>query len=114
MSCDRSITEFHCHKNGFSNNSEAGKKRKRLWRDHLTFNSLSHVDKVDNKCNPFSRCIDLNEVWKTLFMSRWPDHGKTTKEHRLVTNIDGRELCESDDWQQLYWERHLQMYILLI
>ncbi|ONM32575.1 RNI-like superfamily protein [Zea mays] len=44
-----------------------------------------------------SRCEDFNSTWQLLFKLRWP-LGGNTGHNNLVTV----------DWQQKYWEKHLQ------
>ncbi|XP_020185236.1 uncharacterized protein [Aegilops tauschii subsp. strangulata] len=44
-----------------------------------------------------SRCEDFNTAWQALFESRWP----------LLDNT-GHDDLVTVDWQQQYWEKHLQ------
>ncbi|XBI52418.1 hypothetical protein VPH35_034796 [Triticum aestivum] len=44
-----------------------------------------------------SRCEDFNTAWQALFESRWPLHDNT-----------GHDDLVTVDWQQQYWEKHLQ------
>ncbi|XP_048549666.1 uncharacterized protein LOC125529295 isoform X2 [Triticum urartu] len=44
-----------------------------------------------------SRCEDFSTAWQALFESRWPLHDNT-----------GHDNLVTVDWQQLYWEKHLQ------
>ncbi|KAL6905875.1 hypothetical protein ACP4OV_003476 [Aristida adscensionis] len=44
-----------------------------------------------------SRCDDFDTAWQALFKRRWPLHENTG--HDTLANVD---------WQQRYWERHLQ------
>lgn len=54
---------------------------------------------VGYKCAGESCCFrdwNLNAAWRNLFKLRWPD---------LINQI------QPTDWQQAYWETHLQKYI---
>ncbi|XP_077227277.1 RNI-like superfamily protein isoform X2 [Tasmannia lanceolata] len=57
------------------------------------------------------RCADFNTAWKKLVMSRWPE-GIEIEPFNCMTKQDGVERYEltfnSGDWQQIYWEAHLQ------
>ncbi|KAM0879553.1 hypothetical protein ACQ4PT_034158 [Festuca glaucescens] len=44
-----------------------------------------------------SRCEDFNTAWQALFKFRWPFHDNT-----------GHDNLVTVDWQQQYWEMHLQ------
>ncbi|XP_062226203.1 uncharacterized protein LOC133924608 [Phragmites australis] len=44
-----------------------------------------------------SRCDDFNADWQALFKLRWPLGGNT-----------GHDTLVTVDWQQQYWEKHLQ------
>ncbi|CAD6270237.1 unnamed protein product [Miscanthus lutarioriparius] len=44
-----------------------------------------------------SRCEDFNTTWQLLFKLRWPLYGNTG--HNNLVTVD---------WQQKYWEKHLQ------
>lgn len=55
---------------------------------------------------------DFNTAWKLLFKKRWPENFKKVQPINCVTTQYGAGACslvnESVDWQQLYWEKHLQ------
>nr|CAB3459682.1 unnamed protein product [Digitaria exilis] len=44
-----------------------------------------------------SRCEDFNTAWQSLFKLRWPHNFNTGHDSMVTVN-----------WQQQYWERHLQ------
>ena len=46
------------------------------------------------------RCEDFNTAWQSLFKLRWPLGVKP-----------GHDSVVTVDWQQQYWERHLQEYV---
>ncbi|KAK7284195.1 hypothetical protein RJT34_18936 [Clitoria ternatea] len=63
---------------------------------HIPFQDQDdETSSVNDSTNKRKRSTDwnLNSAWHKLFNLRWPHH---------VNQI------ESDDWQQLYWETHLQ------
>lgn len=52
--------------------------------------------------------IELNLAWETLYKKRWPENLK--KKHQLrgtEAAVTHTSTC-AIDWQQLYWEEHLQ------
>ncbi|XP_073012461.1 uncharacterized protein [Typha latifolia] len=53
----------------------------------------------------------FNMGWNKLFDKRWPD-AKKIEPIRYMTTDESAEVCNSvnctADWQQLYWEKHLQ------
>ncbi|XP_042433113.1 uncharacterized protein LOC122019708 isoform X2 [Zingiber officinale] len=54
----------------------------------------------------YFRCEDFNTLWMMLFMTRWSNIKRIHP-----SGIDGNDkskLNQSLDWQQLYWEKHLQ------
>lgn len=57
---------------------------------------------------------DFNMTWKMLYMNRWPEDITITQQIGCVATQDGCEIAklsnQSVDWQQLYWEKHLQKY----
>eukprot|EP00268_Persea_americana_P000517 TRINITY_DN10173_c0_g1_i11.p1 TRINITY_DN10173_c0_g1~~TRINITY_DN10173_c0_g1_i11.p1 ORF type:complete len:554 (-),score=82.67 TRINITY_DN10173_c0_g1_i11:659-2320(-) len=58
------------------------------------------------------RFNDLNIAWKALFESRWPEGSRQIQPMNCLTNQDGVARCDftihSGNWQQMYWETHLQ------
>lgn len=54
-------------------------------------------------------------TWKMLYMNRWPEDITMTQQIGCVATQDGCEIAklsnQSVDWQQLYWEKHLQKYV---
>ncbi|KAK7336948.1 hypothetical protein VNO77_17502 [Canavalia gladiata] len=68
----------------------------RIFHHHLPFQDtdeegFSHDDSTNKRKR--SRDWNLNSAWQRLFKLRWPDHVKQ---------------IQPTDWQQLYWETHLQ------
>ena len=63
---------------------------------------------------PIFRKEDFNMTWKMLYMNRWPEDITITQQIGCVATQDGCEIAklsnQSVDWQQLYWEKHLQKY----
>lgn len=61
------------------------------------------------------RFNDLNIAWKALFESRWPEGSRQIQPMNCLTNQDGVARCDftihSGNWQQMYWEMHLQKYV---
>ncbi|XP_058094983.1 uncharacterized protein LOC131240639 isoform X5 [Magnolia sinica] len=54
---------------------------------------------------------DFNTAWKILFHSRWPEGVRQIQPIDCMADQDGITSHESmicDDWQQMYWEAHLQ------
>ncbi|CAA6673309.1 unnamed protein product [Spirodela intermedia] len=54
---------------------------------------------------------DLNRAWELLFKLRWPENNKKILQISHVRVQDRMESLEnkhSTDWQQRYWESHLQ------
>ncbi|CAL9146494.1 uncharacterized protein LOC103988799 isoform X1 [Musa acuminata AAA Group] len=55
---------------------------------------------------------DFNMTWKLLHTNRWPEDITMTQQIGCVATQDGCEIAklsnQSVDWQQLYWEKHLQ------
>lgn len=61
------------------------------------------------------RLNDLNIAWKAFFESRWPEGSRQIQPIDCLTNQDGVARCDftfhSGNWQQMYWESHLQKYV---
>lgn len=61
------------------------------------------------------RLNDLNIAWKAFFESRWPEGSRQIQPIDCSTNQDGVARCDftfhSGNWQQMYWESHLQKYV---
>ncbi|KAM0941958.1 putative leucine-rich repeat domain superfamily [Dioscorea sansibarensis] len=59
--------------------------------------------------NKRQRYEGFDAVWKALFKERWPENFKRVEQ---INKVDGAEIRSSvdheNDWQQLYWETHLQ------
>lgn len=60
-------------------------------------------DEFSDECNGngrkrgrSSRAGNFNKAWRNLFKLRWPETGRRI------------EVIEPPDWQQIYWETHLQ------
>lgn len=55
----------------------------------------------------FVRYEGFDGVWKALFKERWPENFKRVE---LINKVDGARssVDHENDWQQLYWETHLQ------
>ncbi|XP_038971246.1 uncharacterized protein LOC103706967 isoform X2 [Phoenix dactylifera] len=55
---------------------------------------------------------DFNTAWKLLFKKRWPENIKKIQPINCVATQYVSGMCslvnQSVDWQQLYWEKHLQ------
>ncbi|KAF8388328.1 hypothetical protein HHK36_026994 [Tetracentron sinense] len=50
----------------------------------------------------------FNRLWKTLFKSRWPEDVRQIQLVDWLTK-EGLARCKpASDWQQMYWEAHLQ------
>ncbi|PHT46671.1 hypothetical protein CQW23_15829 [Capsicum baccatum] len=69
-------------------------------------------DGVDNK-RKRKRYLNFEEEWKNLYEARWPPccrFCKNFKSKSFTGSTKGKEVeCEStNDWQQMYWEAHLQ------
>lgn len=63
----------------------------------------------------FCRYLNFEEEWKNLYEARWPAFGWRSKNFRSQSSArsaNQKEVeCESaNDWQQMYWEAHLQKY----
>lgn len=58
------------------------------------------------------RYNELNTAWETLYKKRWPENIKKIQQSSCTAADHGIEVHESTahviDWQQLYWEVHLQ------
>jgi len=52
--------------------------------------------------------LGMSTAWKSLYDKRWPACSPQTIFPQLEKS-DGDDLCQGEpDWQQLYWEAHLQ------
>lgn len=58
------------------------------------------------------RCGNFNTVWRRLFKSRWPDFVKHIEVADWLAEQHGRKCDLTNDWQQMYWETHMQEYAL--
>lgn len=70
------------------------------------------TDGVDNQ-RKRKRYLNFEEEWKTLYELRWPALGrqsKNSKNKSFDRSAKGKEAEResTDDWQQMYWEAHLQ------
>ncbi|XP_015077141.1 uncharacterized protein LOC107021072 [Solanum pennellii] len=70
------------------------------------------TDGVDNQ-RKRKRYLNFEEEWKNLYEARWPAFGWRSKNFRSKSSArsaNQKEVeCESaNDWQQMYWEAHLQ------
>lgn len=70
------------------------------------------TDGVDNQ-RKRKRYLNFEEEWKNLYEARWPAFGWRSKNFRSQSSArsaNQKEVeCESaNDWQQMYWEAHLQ------
>ncbi|KAK4720218.1 hypothetical protein R3W88_018556 [Solanum pinnatisectum] len=70
------------------------------------------TDGVDNQ-RKRKRYLNFEEEWKNLYEARWPAFGwrsKNFKSKSSARSANEKEVeCESaNDWQQMYWEAHLQ------
>ena len=52
-------------------------------------------------CADARRCEDFNTAWQALLKFRWPFHDNT-----------GHDDLVTVDWQQQYWEKHLQECVI--
>jgi hypothetical protein len=52
-------------------------------------------------CVDVCRCEDFDTAWHALFKFRWPFHANT-----------GHDNLVTVDWQQQYWEAHLQECVI--
>ncbi|VFQ95879.1 unnamed protein product [Cuscuta campestris] len=59
------------------------------------------------------RHVSFQKVWETLYKARWPDcdnkyrHGQIWSLHNLIKRKEPKHEF-THDWQQIYWETHLQ------
>lgn len=54
------------------------------------------------------RLEDFNKAWRTLFKSRWPELDGQIQPFAWLAK-PGLAKCElTSDWQQMYWETHIQ------
>lgn len=62
----------------------------------------------------FCRYLCFEEEWKNFYEARWPafSWSENFESKSLARSAKGNEVeCESaNDWQQMYWEAHLQKY----
>lgn len=58
----------------------------------------------------FIRWSNFEITWKMLFEVRWPSLGTTYFSGNCLSKTNGGEDVWTDDWHQMYWERHLQKY----
>ncbi|KAK4376209.1 hypothetical protein RND71_006886 [Anisodus tanguticus] len=75
------------------------------------------TDSVDNQ-RKRKRYLNFEEEWKALYEARWPAFGRRSKNFEsksFARSAKGKEAeCESgNDWQQIYWEAHLQKHLRL-
>lgn len=75
-----------------------------------TCKQVSTVNSINIK-RKRGRCNDLN-AWETFYTKRWPESIKRKHQFSSTAAYNGMKECEltpcAIDWQQLYWERHLQ------
>lgn len=72
----------------------SGRKRPRF--DQLRFVYFIATERTELRNDLICRNDILGSSWKLLFKVRWPE---------LINSVE-----PSADWQQLYWEKHLQKY----
>ncbi|CAN4098097.1 unnamed protein product [Withania somnifera] len=64
------------------------------------------TDGVENQ-RKRKRYLNFEEEWKNLYEARWPAFGRRSKS--FSRSSKRKVECESaNDWQQMYWEAHLQ------
>lgn len=75
--------------------------------EHYVCSSRSFHSKSVNGGNKRQRYEGFDGVWKALFKERWPENFKRVE---LINKVDGARssVDHENDWQQLYWETHLQ------
>ncbi|PIN17722.1 hypothetical protein CDL12_09603 [Handroanthus impetiginosus] len=80
-------------------------------QENLPFNFRDNFDRANDyntDCRKRRRCGSLDAAWRALYRFRWPGFGR---QKQAVTWLDKdvEAKCDSvDDWQQIYWETHLQ------
>lgn len=52
----------------------------------------------------------LDMAWRVLYRARWPNLGQQ-KQAVAWFDINKEKYELIDDWQQKYWETHLQEYV---
>lgn len=62
-------------------------------------------------CN-FDRCGILNRAWWALLKLRWPSHDHPTQAVSWLDKHGEGKTVSMNDWQQMYWEKHLQEYAM--
>lgn len=61
----------------------------------------------------YSRWLNFEEAWKMLYEVRWGDRGAQICSICYLESKVEVKAEPTDDWQQMYWERHLQKYLRL-
>lgn len=72
----------------------------RCWNGHESTNICFRNGRKRGSCGNF------NTAWKALFKSRWPDLAR--KIQRVDWSAGVAKYESIIDWQQMYWETHLQ------
>lgn len=88
-----------------------------LWKLHkLKSDNLDDyelfTDGADNQ-RKRKRYLNFEEEWKNLYEARWPAIGRSSKNPKsksFARSAKGKEVEfeSANDWQQMYWEAHLQ------
>ena len=60
------------------------------------------------------RWLNFEGAWKKLYEVRWGDCGAQIHSISWLAKQFEAKHELRDDWQQMYWERHLQKYLHLI
>ncbi|XP_028065188.1 uncharacterized protein LOC114268248 isoform X1 [Camellia sinensis] len=54
------------------------------------------------------RYLNFDAVWRTLYKSRWPGPARQNRAVNWLSKQVVEECKLTNDWQQMYWEAHLQ------
>ncbi|GER41150.1 leucine-rich repeat family protein [Striga asiatica] len=80
-------------------------------QENLPFNfryNFGSVDDYQRDCRKRRRYGVLDKTWRSLHKVRWPGFRQQKLAMAQLNKIDHAEGDSIDDWQQMYWEAHLQ------
>ncbi|KAA8550666.1 hypothetical protein F0562_002350 [Nyssa sinensis] len=77
----------------------------------LPFNNQDdHESDIDcfRNCRKRKRYVDFETAWRRLYNSRWPGPVRQNQPVDWLANQGVTNNDSTSDWQQMYWETHLQ------
>ncbi|XP_073040622.1 uncharacterized protein [Primulina eburnea] len=71
-------------------------------------NYFEPADEYHGGCRKRKRCGILDRAWWALLKLRWPIHDHPTQAVSWLDKHGEEKTVSTNDWQQIYWEKHLQ------